>query len=1706
MKTNIDRTLVVKNIITTNTNLRDIKFFIAAILFLGISVSSWGTTIASWGKISISASTDYTASGGAASGVASFSSSKDMTQAGTYGYYGSSAAGAIITFSNLSLSSYRNIKISFYSKASSGRTWSVQYSPNGTNWYNYTGPNTNAMTGTETLYTIEGIPPTATHIKLTHLGTTGSLYFGTITISGDGDGECTDGMLAKGVAAGDEIVIYDENDSKEWDGLSSGYGGGSVFTTKPDGDYTFIVEAGSTANTTYSLKHGTQYLSMSSEASNTLTLSDTKNAASSWTISIDNNGVAKICNCSYTDYYIKFNKNNSRFTGYTANATNTRYPRIAHYCPSEYHVTYNDNGATSGSVPVDNTGYDPAGTDQAIVLGNTGSLVKTGYGFGGWNTNTTGTGSNYTAGDQFYVTDNITLYAKWTANQYTITLNNQDADSGKGGTGSISVTYDASTNLTSTPAITVPQKTGYTFGGYYTGEGGAGTQIIAANGNVNASAGGGSTYTNASTQWKYADDITLYAKWTQTVDLLKNTGTSDGSVTVTYNAGTSSFSEVSKTGWTCTGYWTTSSGGYKVIEADGSLAEYSSNISAYINSDGKWIHTGATELYAQWEANLYTVTFYKNDISATGSMDAQLFTYGTAQNLSTCTFEKTGYSFAGWATTSSGDKVYDDGEEVNNLTNTPDGNVDLFALWSINSYTLTVGTPDNVTITAEPDGGSEMEEGDDDDVEYNTTITLAYTGMTSGYFWGGWRVTDGSGNDITEDVMYDENTMFMPASNATVTALLYTNAKAWCPVITLELSDGLTPILVTSVGGQSVKAVRTLHLTVTGAPADASRIEIRGNDLEFYDGTTKITDSNLKCSSKSLDKTITVAYAPSAYVDESWANPTITVECYTAASGGTIAASIDVDDLVNARCLPDNGTGSSQGFVIAAKVGDEWLALPNSMSAGTQYGLPIVVNSTSDPSVATMAPSTARYNLYNVYATSGVKDRFKANGTYVYLAGDGTKALKSAASGANISLGVSVTPGTYDGSAADPAYIEWLLSTTDKKNYTLTNNGRSLDPDVSNDLKYYTTQDKFGMYAYNSHVITEFRLLPATFYTAISAEVTEWGKKSVILDVDAQSIAGVQAHFGDRAEAEKATSFGQTKTSVKNADSKYNYTLTFSTLDFSTHKGEVVYFDWLDGDDNVVSTSLINIPWIIATSGTMSSIEDTKEEWNTEVHVLPGVTLTADGGSFDDAVEIEQLEIYPGATVNVTTGTLTATNLMLRNGWTRAGDKEYDVARLFITPTTGSLIAMHAYADWYIDYDQYYPVAVPWDVTVSGIRYANTASVPTVGPSGQVRLRYYDGNSRATNVQEGVGNGANWKEYGAGGCTAVPETLNPSKAYAMTAKRPTGKAFSIIRMPLTIPSASWTASGEQGEVGGTHKDQVTVTAYGVKDKSETAYAEGWNFIANPYMALYKGAITLTPEEGDATTINVVNIPDVDFKEYGQYATATTQLKPSSGFLIQTPATGTITFGTANRQVSAPSYRREVREEMRPEQQAYILLSNESAEDMMGIFVSEKYTAGYDLNGDVEKFLSDGTTLRTYMHYGEMKLAYVALTETLAQEWIPVTVRIPSTGEYTFSIHEASKVSELEGVYLIDYANGDRITNLIEENYIFEAEAGTIEGRFAINAKVGEHKVPTDIDIVNVGGDLKSEAPFKFIYNDKAYIYHRGVIYDAMGKRVREINK
>jgi len=196
----------------------------------------------------------------------------------------------------------------------------------------------------------------------------------------------------------------------------------------------------------------------------------------------------------------------------------------AHFALNTYTVKFEPNrgtGATgTGSMSAQEFTY---GTAQNL---SANAFTKDGYSFVGWNTKANGTGKSYTDEQRVnnLTTENgaeITLYAQWTANTYTITLNSDLATTP--GTESIEATYDDNTNLTS--AIAVPSRDKWTFWGYFTGENGAGTQLIDRDGNVLANKSG---FTDGSKKWKYAGDLTLYAHMTEKSDQTINWDLTEG--------------------------------------------------------------------------------------------------------------------------------------------------------------------------------------------------------------------------------------------------------------------------------------------------------------------------------------------------------------------------------------------------------------------------------------------------------------------------------------------------------------------------------------------------------------------------------------------------------------------------------------------------------------------------------------------------------------------------------------------------------------------------------------------------------------------------------------------------------------------------------------------------------------------------------------------------------------------------------------------------------------------------------------------------------------------------------------------------------------------------------------------------------------------------------------------------------------------------
>lgn len=127
----------------------------------------------------------------------------------------------------------------------------------------------------------------------------------------------------------------------------------------------------------------------------------------------------------------------------------------------------------------------------------------------------------------------------------------------------------------------------------------------------------------------------------------------------------------------------------------------------------------------------YTISFNAN--GGSGSMKNQTFTMGVTGYLNSCTFTRTGHSFAGWNTASnaSGTWYWERGS-INRTSGAT-----LFAIWSPNSYQVTFYTNSADT----PDSTK--------NVTYNSTYGTLPTPVKTGYTFAGW-FTEG-GIQVTAD-------------------------------------------------------------------------------------------------------------------------------------------------------------------------------------------------------------------------------------------------------------------------------------------------------------------------------------------------------------------------------------------------------------------------------------------------------------------------------------------------------------------------------------------------------------------------------------------------------------------------------------------------------------------------------------------------------------------------------------------------------------------------------------------------------------------------------------------------------------------------------------------------------------------------------------------------------------------------------------------
>lgn len=124
------------------------------------------------------------------------------------------------------------------------------------------------------------------------------------------------------------------------------------------------------------------------------------------------------------------------------------------YTPATYSITFNGNGNTDGTMT--NVTGITCGEDRTLAENG---FIRTGYTFAGWATAADGEKVYDDKATISNITSNITLYAKWTVNRYTVTWNPAGGN-WAGDTDNIVQTYEYGAEI---QAPEKPSRTGYEF-------------------------------------------------------------------------------------------------------------------------------------------------------------------------------------------------------------------------------------------------------------------------------------------------------------------------------------------------------------------------------------------------------------------------------------------------------------------------------------------------------------------------------------------------------------------------------------------------------------------------------------------------------------------------------------------------------------------------------------------------------------------------------------------------------------------------------------------------------------------------------------------------------------------------------------------------------------------------------------------------------------------------------------------------------------------------------------------------------------------------------------------------------------------------------------------------------------------------------------------------------------------------------------------
>ena len=351
----------------------------------------------------------------------------------------------------------------------------------------------------------------------------------------------------------------------------------------------------------------------------------------------------------------------------------------AHWTRISYEVKFDANGGIGTCKPINVFHGDTYGTFPP-------EPTLEGYEFAGWFTEKDG-GTQVTK--DTVVTASHTLYAHWTANEYTATF---DANGGTVTPAEQTVTYGSHYG-----ELPTPTREGYTFAGWFTEKDG-GTQVT------------------KETVVKTVADHTLYAHWTAntyTVKFDANEGTvTSAEQTVTYGSHYGELPTPTREGYTFAGWFTEQNGGTKVM------------------ADTKVTTAENHTLYAYWMQNIYDVSFDAN--GGKEAYEPKKVRHGDVYGTFPLTPTRTGYEFAGWYTEKDGGAKVELGDVVTSSHT-------LYAHWTANEY----------TVTFDANGGTVTPETMK--VTYGSHYGELPTPTRKGYTFVGWFTNPNGGTQVKAD-------------------------------------------------------------------------------------------------------------------------------------------------------------------------------------------------------------------------------------------------------------------------------------------------------------------------------------------------------------------------------------------------------------------------------------------------------------------------------------------------------------------------------------------------------------------------------------------------------------------------------------------------------------------------------------------------------------------------------------------------------------------------------------------------------------------------------------------------------------------------------------------------------------------------------------------------------------------------------------------